>query len=291
MGLVAITGANSASGLEILREGSDSFIACVRSERAEGQLPRGVRSARIAYDDPASMDRALSGCSAVVHLPGVLIEGPGSSYRDANVVPAESTIAAALRAGVQKFVLVSAVGADEHSRNAYYRSKGHAERLLRDSGLSYTIMRAPLVLGPATEGGLALQRNARGARARLLGGGQHLQQPLDLRDLANGARRAAEPEIAPKQVLEFVGPEAISERELVERAARELGHDVQIRSLPISWVRGALRLKGLFGGLGFSVDALDVITDDTTRDPEPARAALQVELTDLEETIRYSVAA
>ena len=62
-------------------------LACVRSERAEKQLPDRSRSARIAYDDGASLDRAFEGAEAVVHLPGVLVESRGSSYEQANVDP------------------------------------------------------------------------------------------------------------------------------------------------------------------------------------------------------------
>lgn len=264
--------------------------ACVRSERAEKQLPPEARSvARIGYDDPASLDRAFADAEAIVHLPGVLVESKGSSYEQANVETTRSVVGSALRCRIRKLVLVSAIGADADSGNRYLRTKGQAEVCLRDSGLAWTVLRAPLVLGSGTEGAEALRRNSRGPRTILIGGGRQHQQPLDVRDLALASLRAADPACAPDRVLELAGPEGLSERELVERAARAQGHGVAVRSAPIWLMRLLLRLRAALAGPGFGVDALEVITASTEVDPKPALDALRLELTPLEETLRRSL--
>ena len=107
---------------------------------------------RISYDDPGSLDAAFQGASAVIHLAGILVERPDSTYEQANVASTRSVVEAAKRSGVRKIVLVSATGADETSRNRYYRTKGQAEALVRASGLDYTVLRAPLLLGPWNRG-------------------------------------------------------------------------------------------------------------------------------------------
>jgi len=189
---IVITGANSASGQAILRYAAEAgvasnvLVAAVRSERAADEirplLGAGSSLAKISYDDPSSLDAAFRGASAIIHLPGILVERAGSTYEHANVAPTRSVVAAAKRSAVDKFVLISATGADEKSSNSYYRSKGEAEGAVRASGLCYTILRAPLLLGPATEGAAALARNARGSAARLIGGGRNFQQPLYVDD-------------------------------------------------------------------------------------------------------------
>ena len=297
MGPVAITGANSAVGREMLgiaggRAGET--VACVRSERAERQLPElgpSTRVARISYDDARSLGLAFQGAESIVHLPGVLIESPGSTYEQANVSTTRAVLDAARAASVRKIVLVSAVGADAASANRYYRTKGEAEALVRDGGLAWTVLRAPLVLGPGTEGAAALRRNARGSAVALPGGGRHRQQPLDVGDLARAAFRAAEPGVADSRVLDVAGPEGLSDADLVRRAARELGHEVRVRSTPLLVLRLLLRLRGLLGGSGFSADALEVITGDTEIDPKPACEALGLELTPLDDTLRRSLEA
>src|SRR5579871_3240957 len=200
---IVITGANSAVGQAILRgewrhdPAKNIFVAAVRSARAAEQIRSEAGNtnavARISYDDPKSLDAAFEGAGAVIHLAGILIETPESNYEQANVASTGSVVEAAKRSAVQKIVLVSATGADETSRNRYYRTKGQAEALVRASGLNYTIVRAPLLLGPGTAGGAALGRHAGHNDAKLIGGGRNFQQPLFVDDLARAAVIATSP--------------------------------------------------------------------------------------------------
>lgn len=296
---IVITAANSATGQAVLRQAlengaaQNALVAAVRSQRAADQirtlLGETASAVRISYDDPASLDQALQGATAIIHLAGILVERPGSSLEQANVAPARSVVDAAKRCAIKKLVLVSATGADEKSSNGYYRTKGQAEALVRSSGLCYTILRAPLLLGPATEGGAALARNARGPEAKLIGGGRHLQQPLDVGDLARAALAAAEPSVAPNRTLNVVGPVSLPERELVERAARTLGHEVRVRSIPKGLLSFALTVRRWFSGPGFSADAVEVITADTRLDPGPAAAELGIRLTGIDEMIQNTL--
>jgi len=287
---VVVTGANGAVGKAILRCGRKAtaepiaFVAAVRSERAAEQIraqPReGDAVAVISYENRASLDAAFQGAAGVIHLPGILIERADSTYEQANVASTRSVIEAAKKAGAQKAVLVSATGADEKSSNRYYRTKGEAEALVRASGMPYTILRAPLLLGPETAGAAALKRNVAVPKAKLIGGGRNLQQPLYVDDLARAAVIAAtQGPVAKNTTLELVGPVSLPERELVERAARVLGREVQIGSIPKSLLALVLRIRQVVAGPGFSPDALEVVTADTRIDPQPAAGTLGIQLT------------
>ena len=296
---IVITGANSAVGQAILRWGqkhevtTNKFVAAVRSARAAEQIRSETGNAdgvvRISYDDPGSLDAAFQGAFAVIHLAGILIETPDSTYEQANVASAGGVVEAAKRSGVQKIVLVSATGADETSRNRYYRTKGQAEALVRASGLKYTVLRAPLLLGPGTAGGAALGRHVSHSRVKLIRGGRNLQQPLFVDDLARAAVAATNPAVANNLVLDLVGPVSLPERELVERAARLLGRQVRIGSIPKYWFSLVLAIRQRIGKPGFSRDALDVITADTGLNPQPAASALGIELTGIDEMIKDSL--
>ncbi len=296
---IVITGANSASGQAILRCALEAgvtpnaLVAAVRSDRAANEirplLGEGSSLAKVSYEDPSSLDAAFRGASAIIHLAGILVERPGSTYAQANVAPARSVAEAAKRALVEKFVLVSATGADEKSSNGYYRTKGQAEAVVRASGLCYTILRAPLLLGPATEGAAALARNTRGPRAKLIGGGSNFQQPLYVDDLARAAIAATQPSVASNRTLDLVGPVSLPERELVERAARMLGHEVQVSSMPKGLLSFALAIRQCVSGPGFSRDAVEVITANTRLDWRPAASELGIHLTGIDEMIKKSL--
>lgn len=296
---IVITGANSAVGQAILRCGpkhgaaSNTFVAAVRSARAAEQVRsqsgNAIDVAQISYEDPASLDAAFQGASAVIHLAGILVESPGSTYEQANVAPTRAVVEAAKRCAVRKIILVSATGADESSSNRYYRTKGQAESLVRASGLSYTVLRAPLLLGPGTAASAALERNVSGKRAKLIGGGRNFQQPLYVDDLARAAIAATQPSVARNRTLDLVGPISLPERELVERAARLLGHQVRVSSISKGLLSFVLAIRQRVAGPGFSVDALEVITADTRLDPLPAASELGIRLTGIDEMIKNSL--
>jgi NADH dehydrogenase len=296
---IVITGANSAVGQAILRCGprldtaTNTLVAAVRSARAAEQIRSQPGTAadavQISYEDPASLDAAFQGASAVIHLAGILVETPDSTYEKANVASTQAVVEAAKRNGIQKIVLVSATGADEKSGNRYYRTKGQAEALVRASGLNYTILRAPLLLGTGTAGGVALVRHVSHSRAKLIGGGRNFQQPLFVDDLARAAVAATNLSVANNLVLDLIGPESLPERELVERAARLLGREVRIGSIPKFWFALILGIRQRLGKPGFSRDALDVITANTRLDPKPAASAVGIELTGVDEMIKVSL--
>lgn len=297
---VVVTGANSAVGRAILRsrpkEGTtpNTFVAAVRSDRAADQIRSELGSlgnvARISYDDSSSLDAAFQGASAVIHLAGILVERPDSTYEQANVASTCNVVEAAKRSAVRKLILVSATGADETSSNRYYRTKGQAEALVRASGLCYTVLRVPLLLGPGTAGASALRRNVSGGKARLIDGGRHFQQPLYVDDLAQAAAVvASQPSVANNTTLHLVGPVSLPERELVERAARLLGREVRIVSIPRSFISLMLAIRQRFAGPGFSRDVLEVVTADTRLDPQPAARQIGIQLTGIDEMIKHSL--
>ena len=296
---VVITGANSAVGQAILQwvaaqaETPILCVAAVRSENAADEIRHLMgernRLLRISYDDPASLDTAFRGASAVIHLAGILVERPGSTYEQANVGSTHSVVEAAKRNGVKKIVLVSATGASETSPNRYWSTKGRAEALVRASGLSYTVLRPPLLLGPGTEGAAALKRNAAQSKVKLIGGGRNLQQPLHVGDLARAAIAAANSAVADGRTLDLVGPISLPDREIVERASHLKGRQVQIWSIPKKMAAFAVAVRQRTGRGGLSLDALDVITANTNLDPQPAARELGIHLTGIDQMIESSL--
>jgi NADH dehydrogenase len=270
------------------------IVACVRSARAASELPpipsgRGS-VAHIAFDAPESLRRALRGSAAVIHLAGVLIEKPGVSYRAANVDTLAATLEAALGERVDRLVLVGAVGADPTSENPYFRSKGEAEQLLIHGGLAYTILRAPLVLGCASEGTRAFARETAGGFVPLIGGGRSLEQPIDAHDLAAGAlNAAADPTRARDRVLDLVGPESLPMSEIVRRGARIRGTRPRVVPVPAGVLKIVLRLMRRLVPASLSPDVIDVMQTDVRLDPKPAAEVLGIRLTPLDDTIRRSL--
>ena len=287
---VAVTGANSAVGRALLARVADqdslAAVALVRRPEAREGLPDSPRITVevVRYDEPARLAAALSATRSVVHLAGTLFESRATRYETANVEATRALVAAARAADVRHIVFVSSLGADPRSTNGYFRSKGEAERLLAESGLDAAVIRTPLLLGPGTAGGRALRRTAAQRSVRLLGGGAHTLRPLDVDDLCDAVLGCCAQPAAGVQTHELVGPEPLRYRELLERAAGLLGHDIAVRSTPVGLAKLGAGLAGLVRAGGMTPDVIDVITSDEAVERN-ADADLGIRLTPLADTL------
>ena len=109
------------------------------------------------------------------------------------VEQSRALIALAREAGVHKIVHVSVSNARENSELPYYANKGRIERLVRESGVDYTILRPAIVVGP----GDILVNNIAYFLRRLplftvFGRGDYRVQPITLDAFADVAVEAIE---------------------------------------------------------------------------------------------------
>lgn len=302
-GRVLITGANGNLGRALIRRltpaaGSLPRVpvrALVRSERAAGTiraLPDAPDVVVVDYRDVDALAAAATGCVAIVHLVGILKESSTTHYREAHEGTAEALSAAARRAGCLRIVYLSILGARVDSPNACLASKARAEEILLTPPLETTVLRVPMVLGGDEPATWALRARARARIVPLVRGGASLEQPIDSADVVEAIAAAlARPALA-GQALDLAGPESLSRRELIRRAAALTGGaPPRIVPIPLPLVRGFAALAERFlADPPITTAMLGVLEHDDRVDPTSACRALGVELTPLDETLRRSLA-
>jgi uncharacterized protein YbjT (DUF2867 family) len=163
-------------------------------------------------------------------------------------------------------------------------SKGRAERIVAESGLSAAIIRTPILLGPGMAGARAIVHQASQRAVTLLGGGRHSIRPLDVDDLSRAVLHCLEPSSGKAAIYELVGPEATAYRDVVSRMAALMGHKVSIRSMPVWLARMGAAIAGWKRPAGMTPTVIDVITASESVD-ENADVELGVILTPLSATL------
>ena len=292
---IAVTGANSSVGKNLLarvaKETEISVIGAVRSDRAAASLPSSPRiDARVvSYDDIGKLAEAIEGASCIVHLAGILIESKASTYDRSNVAATVSVVEASREAGIRHIVLISVLGASTDSPNRFLRSKGEAEKAVSESGISSSIIRTPILLGPGTAGAAALVRAASRDNVKLLGGGRYVLQPLDIHDLSEAILHVCRTQPEGTSVHELVGPESITYRALVARVAAMMENPLTIGKIPL-WIAklGAAITSRLRGGR-ISPTVIDVITTSEVVQKN-ADAEMGISLTPLSTTLETILA-
>jgi NADH dehydrogenase len=284
-----VTGANGHVARGVLRRHGARTRALVRSARAARALADEGIASDVRVVDPRDEDalaRAAEGCSAWLHLVGILKETRAASYRDAHERTAEIVARAAARAAVARLVSVSILGASPSVANACLASKGRADEILLAGRVPATIIRVPMVLGPGELAAFALRARASAPVTFLVRGGATLEQPLDARDLARGLEAALGERGDARGALDLAGPESLPQRALVERVAAALGRPApHVVAVPRGVAAAAAALLERLPSPPLTRAMLGVLEHDDAIDPGPAVRRLGLTLTPLAQTL------
>jgi NAD(P)H dehydrogenase (quinone) len=138
--MIIVSGATGTLGRMVVerlldRVAPERIGVCVRDpEKARGLADRGVRVRRGDFADPASLEHAFEGASRV------LVVSVDSVGETAVGLHAEA-IGAAAKAGAERVVYTSHMGANQGSPFPPMPDHAATEAVLRDSGVAYTVLR------------------------------------------------------------------------------------------------------------------------------------------------------
>ena len=297
-GPILVTGANGNLGRRLLRRlaATHALRAVVRSARAaEAVRTAGVVPAPeirvVDYADAAGLAEVARGCTHAVHFVGILKESRTSRYVDAHERSCEALARAADAADLRRIVYPSILGARPDSPNACLASKGRAERILLDARVPALVLRVPMVLGEDDHAALALRARVRSRRALLVRGGASLEQPIYAGDVIEAIVRGIDAPGLDDVALDLAGPESLSHRALVARAAALLGSRAP-RVIPLPRAvafAGAWLAERLLAEAPVTRAMLGVLDHDDDIDPKPACDRLGIQLTPLADTLRRCV--
>ena len=273
----AVTGAFGYSGRYIatrLLDAGVNVITLTNSPDRPHSFGDRVQAFPLAFDDVAKLAESLRGVAVLYNTYWVRFNHRYFTHADA----ARNTLAlfeAARRAGVRRIVHVSITNPSEDSPLEYFAGKARLERVLRDSGLSHAILRPTVLFGRED----ILVNNIAWALRRfpvfsVFGDGNYRLQPICVEDLASLAVAAGKNQ--ENMVINTIGPETFTYRELVQATAKAIGVRRPILGVPpglgylMSRIVGAFvhdtfvtreEIRGLMDGLL----CVDTLPTGTTR--------------------------
>jgi NADH dehydrogenase len=245
-GLDLVTGAFSYSGQAIsgrlLARGRAVRTVTGHPERAT-QNP-SIEAYSLDFGDRRRLVEAMQGVTVFYNTYWVRF-----SHRDVNhdraVAQSVMLFEAARQAGVQRVVHVSITHPANESPYSYFRAKAQVEQALSDSGLPHVIVRPAILFG----GNGVLLNNIAWLLRRLpvfaIGGdGRYRVRPVHVEDLAALCVEAAGRE-EDGAVIDAVGPERPTFRELVEWTRAAVGSGARLVNVPAPIIPVVARAIGL----------------------------------------------
>jgi uncharacterized protein YbjT (DUF2867 family) len=291
---VLVTGGTGFVGPKVVHalraEDRPVRVLARKPERHEQMRAWGCEIVQGDMTDAASLRRASEGCDAVVHLVAILL-GKREAFERVMVQGTRDLVAAAKEAGVKRFVLMSALGTNERTKDLtpYFHAKWEEEQALQKSGLDHTIFRPSFVFG--RDGGVlgGLIRLVRWSPVTPIVGTRQLQ-PIWIDDVAAFFARSLQVGKKGNGTWELGGPDRVTWEELHERLRRRMGKRRLAFRVPIGLVRAGASAGELLPplrGARSGVEMLEV--DDNVTDIGPAVETFGIKPISLDEQLRRAI--
>jgi len=244
--MLLLTGATGLVGSALLPRlvaGGTRVRCLVRDPKRLGAERVRVQIALGDLSDPPSFRNAMRGVSTVVHLAAAIRDQPAGSIEELNGIATWRMVEAAERAGVERFVFFTALGATAHDRTRFLRAKALAEDAVSSAGIASTTFACSVIYAPGDPWLTLVERLSLLPAAVMSGSGRALFQPIWADDVAACVDASLGRERSERvERFELAGPETLSHAAVVRLVLQAAGHDRPLVRVPVPVVRGALRL-------------------------------------------------
>lgn len=228
--------------------------------------------------DPNSLTQAITGCTGLIHLVGIIREHPPTSTFTKVHVEGTRNVLAAAQLAQCRYLHMSALGTRVNAVAAYHQTKWAAEELVRASGLAWTIFRPSLILGESGEFTKMLRQWSLGLAAPYwfmpyFGGGFFGQahpsrvQPVAVETVAAAFGEALSTPSTIHKTYDLPGPLSYTWPELLRLASQFYrGKPKWTLGIPTWWANFLTRLPI---PLPFTRDQICMSREANTADPTP----------------------
>ena len=229
----AVTGAFGYSGKYItsrLLDRGNNVKTLTNSIHCRNPFGDKIEIHPFNFDNPEKLTESLKGVSILYNTYWVRFNH--KTFTFASAVRNSSTLFnCAKQAGVERIVHISVTNPSEESHLEYFRGKAAVEKALRESGISYSILRPAIFFG---EGDILINNIAWILRKfpvfGVFGDGSYRLQPIYIDDLAKLA--VEQGRNRENTIIDAIGPEAFTYKGLIQEVSKAIGKRRLIISIP-----------------------------------------------------------
>jgi NADH dehydrogenase len=242
-------------------------VGCRNAEQAKFLKPMGavgqIATLNVAIADEPMLAAYLAGNEVLVNCVGILRESRSQRFDLVHHTGPARLARLAREAGVERFVHISAIGADPRSSSAYARTKAAGEQAVRDAFPTATILRPSVVFGPEDQFFNRFATMAMLAPALpLIGGGETRFQPVYVGDVADAVVKCLDDTAAAGRTYELGGPRTYSFRQLIELMLAEIRRKRPLVNLPFGLAAFQARLMSVLPSPPLTPDQVELLKRD-----------------------------
>ena len=242
-------------------------VGCRRAEEAKFLKPLGdvgqIATLNLTIGDEQILPAFLAGNDALVNCVGILRESGSQTFDRVHHTGPARLARLAREAGIERFVHISAIGADPRSSSAYARTKAAGEAAVRDAFPTVTILRPSVVFGAEDHFFNQFATMATISPVLpLIGGGHTRFQPVYVGDVADAVLKCLDDPTTAGRTYELGGPKVYTFRELIELVLGEIRRKRLLIDLPFGLAAIQARLMSILPNPPLTPDQVELLKRD-----------------------------
>ncbi|MGI9254597.1 MAG: SDR family oxidoreductase [Thermomicrobiales bacterium] len=245
-GRIFITGGTGYVGSVIRAQLKDRPVRLLVRNQADADRLKGANVETVVGDvlKPETLRGAMDGCEAVIHLVAIISEEGGATFDAVIRQGTVNVVGEAKRAGVRRFLQMSAMGTRNDPHYGYFEAKWQAEQAVIKSGIPWTIFRPSVIFGPGDEFINTLAKLVKLAPViPVVGTGKSKFQPVSVSEVASCFVRALDDPETAGHIYDLGGGKTYEYREMLSVIAKELGVKKPMVKVPVGLMKPVVELS------------------------------------------------
>jgi NADH dehydrogenase len=240
-----------------------------RGHRLFGPDDPQLQSVGANIHDERSVADALAGAYGVVNAVSLYVEHGQETFHSVHVESAQRVADQALRAGVDRLIHISGIGADAASQSRYIRKRGEGELAVRAAFVEALFIRPAVMFGPDDAFLTTILKLLRQLPVYpMFGRGVTRLQPAYVEDVAEAIVRVMQRAQTPSTIFEFGGPRVYSYEELLRAVAHQAGLAPRLLPIPLAAWHALAWASEMFPSRLLTRNQVELMQIDTVSSPD-----------------------
>jgi uncharacterized protein YbjT (DUF2867 family) len=219
--------------------------------------------------DEQSVVEALTGAYGVVNAVSLYVEHGQETFHSVHVESAQRVAAQAHRAGVDRLIHISGIGADAASQSRYIRKRGEGELAVRAAFVGALFIRPAVMFGPDDAFLTTILKFLRQLPVYpMFGRGRTRLQPAYVEDVAEAVARVIGRAETHPTIFEFGGPRVYSYEQFLRAVAHQAGLAPILLPIPFAVWHALAWASEILPGPPLTRNQVDLMKIDTVSSPE-----------------------
>jgi NADH dehydrogenase len=211
-----------------------------------------------------SVETAVVGAFGVVNAVSLYVERGTDTFQALHVAAAERVAEQARKAGVERLIQISGIGADAASPSPYIRARGQGEQAVRQAGAGAAIVRPAVMFGPDDAFLNTLVQLLRWLPVYpMFGRGETRLQPVNVEDVGEAVARLMQRTGRQAITVECGGPRVYAYEELLRTIARAANVKRVLVPVPFAAWHALARVAEMLPGAPITRNQVELMAIDT----------------------------